>query len=152
MSSVNKAILVGNLGRDPEIRQTKSGDPVATLSLATSERWTDKQTNEKRERTEWHRVVVFGKTAEIAQQYLTKGSKVYIEGAIKTRKWTDDKGVERYTTEIVLSPFRSLLVLLDKKSAGGPPPVNTIDDYGTTRTGQDDTANSETEFDDEVPF
>ena len=152
MSSVNRAILIGNLGHDPEIRQTKSGDSVAGFSLATSERWTDKQTSEKRERTEWHRVVVFGKTAEIAQQYLTKGSKVYIEGAIKTRKWTDDKGVERYTTEIVLSPFRGLLVLPDKKSAGGPPPVNTIDDYGTIRTGQDDTVNSGSEFDDEVPF
>lgn len=100
MASVNKAILVGNLGRDPEIRVMPDGGSMATLSVATSERWRDKQTGEMREQTEWHRVVFFGRAAEVAGEYLRKGSPVYIEGSIRTRKWTDQTGQERYTTEI----------------------------------------------------
>ncbi len=117
MSSVNKVILVGNLGRDPETRQTQAGKPIANFTLATSESWKDRQTGEKRERTEWHRVVIFNEhLAEIAQNYLRKGSKVYLEGQLQTRKWTDQSGTERYTTEIVLQRFRGQIVMLD----GGP--------------------------------
>lgn len=100
MAGINKAIIVGNLGQDPEIRTMQNGDQVATLSVATSESWTDKQTGERRELTEWHRIVLYRRLAEIAGQYLKKGSKVYIEGRIRTRKWQDQHGVERYTTEI----------------------------------------------------
>ncbi|EOM8120649.1 single-stranded DNA-binding protein, partial [Salmonella enterica] len=100
---VNKVILVGNLGQDPEVRYMPNGGAVANLSLATSDTWTDKQTGDKKERTEWHRVVLYGKLAEIASEYLRKGSQVYIEGALRTRKWTDQSGVEKYTTEVVVS-------------------------------------------------
>ena len=106
--SVNKVILIGNLGRDPETRQTQDGRPIVNMSVATSETWKDRQTGERRERTEWHRVVIFGEhLAEIAQRYLRKGSKVYLEGQFQTRKWTDQSGQERYTTEVVLSGFRA---------------------------------------------
>ncbi|MFN4023170.1 MAG: single-stranded DNA-binding protein [Hydrogenophilus thermoluteolus] len=108
MASVNKAILVGNLGRDPEIRVMQDGGSMATLSVATSERWRDKQTGEMREQTEWHRVILFGRNAEIAGEYLRKGSLVYIEGEISTRKWTDQNGQERYTTQIVGDVLRML--------------------------------------------
>ncbi|WP_217125321.1 single-stranded DNA-binding protein [Hydrogenophilus thiooxidans] len=108
MASVNKVILVGNLGRDPETRYLPSGEPVVNLSVATSERWRDKQTGEMREQTEWHRVVFFGRQAEVAAQYLKKGSPVYIEGSIRTRKWTDQNGQERYTTEIRGDTFKML--------------------------------------------
>ncbi|NCA72909.1 MAG: single-stranded DNA-binding protein, partial [Sphingobacteriia bacterium] len=101
MSGINKVILIGNLGADPEIRYTPSGDAVATLRIATSETWKDKQTGERMERTEWHRVILWRRLAEIAGQYLHKGSKVYIEGKLQTRKWTDQSGQDRYTTEIV---------------------------------------------------
>ena len=101
--SVNKVILVGNLGRDPEIRTMQSGDKLAQFSLATSETWNDRQSGERRERTEWHRVVIFGRLAEIAERYLRKGSKVYLEGSLQTRKWQDQSGQDRYTTEVVLS-------------------------------------------------
>ena len=113
---VNKVILIGNLGDDPDVRFTGQGAAVANLSLATSEAWTDKQ-GQKQEKTEWHRVVIFGKLAEIAQQYLNKGSKVYIEGKLQTRKWQDKDGQDRYTTEIVVDPFHGQLQMLD--SAGG---------------------------------
>ena len=104
--SVNKVILIGNLGRDPEVRQTQDGKPVVNFTLATNESWKDRQTGERRERTEWHRVVIFGEgLADIAQRYLHKGSKVYLEGELRTRKWTDQSGQERYTTEVVLSGF-----------------------------------------------
>lgn len=119
--SLNKVLLVGNLGRDPEIRETKSGDRVATLSVATSERWRD-QSGETQERTEWHRVVYFGKTAEIAERYLKKGSKVLVEGKLQTRKWTDDKGQDRYSTEIMGARFGGLTLLdrrEDRDSYGG---------------------------------
>jgi len=113
--SVNKAILVGNLGRDPEIRSLQSGDRSATLSVATSERWKDRQTGEPRERTEWHRVVIFNqRLAEVAERYLRKGSKVYVEGSIQTRKWQDQSGQDRYSTEVVLSQFRGELQMIDR--------------------------------------
>ena len=111
--SVNKVILVGNLGRDPEIRTMQSGDKVANLSLATSETWNDRQTGERRERTEWHRVVIFGRVADVAEQYLRKGSKVYVEGSLQTRKWQDQSGQDRYSTEVVLSGPRGQMTMLD---------------------------------------
>lgn len=118
--SVNKVILVGNLGRDPESRNMQDGSPVVNLSIATSESWKDRMSGERKERTEWHRVVIFNENlARIAQQYLRKGSKVYIEGALQTRKWTDQQGQERFSTEVVLQKFRGELTLLDGKGEGG---------------------------------
>jgi single-strand DNA-binding protein len=117
--SVNKVILVGNLGRDPEIRKMQSGDSVANLSLATSESWNDRQTGEKREKTEWHRVVIFGKLADIAERYLKKGSKIYVEGQLQTRKWQDQSGQDKYSTEVVLRGFGSTFVMLDGRGEGG---------------------------------
>src|ERR1700756_2518638 len=117
--SVNKVILVGNLGRDPEVRSTQDGGKVATLSLATSENWRDKASGERREKTEWHRVVIFNENlAKVAEQYLRKGSKVYLEGALQTRKWTDKEGAERYSTEVVLQGFNSSLTMLDGRAGG----------------------------------
>ena len=116
--SVNKVILIGNLGADPEIRRTQDGRPVANLRLATSDSWKDKTTGERKEKTEWHRVVIFNENlCRIAEQYLKKGSKVYIEGALQTRKWQDQSGQDRYSTEVVLQGFRGELTLLDR--AGG---------------------------------
>lgn len=118
--SVNKVILVGNLGRDPESRNMQDGSPVVNLSIATSESWKDRMSGERKERTEWHRVVIFNENlARIAQQYLRKGSKVYIEGALQTRKWTDQQGQERFSTEVVLQKFRGELTLLDGRGEGG---------------------------------
>lgn len=118
--SVNKVILIGNLGADPEIRAMGSGDRIANLRVATSESWRDKSTGERKERSEWHRVVIFNEhLVKVAESYLRKGSKVYLEGAIQTRKWTDQAGVEKYSTEIVLQKFRGELVLLDGRSEGG---------------------------------
>ncbi len=120
--SVNKAILIGNLGRDPEIRSTQDGTKIANFSVATSESWRDRSTGERRERTEWHRVVIFDeKLTEIAEKYLRKGSKIYIEGQIQTRKWQDQSGQEKYTTEVVLNRFRGTLTMLDSRrdSEGG---------------------------------
>ena len=118
--SVNKVILVGNLGRDPEVRRLGSGDPVVNLRIATSENWRDKASGERKERTEWHSVVIFNENlAKIAEQYLRKGSTVYIEGQLQTRKWTDQSGVEKYTTEIVLQRFRGELTLLGGRGEGG---------------------------------
>jgi single-strand DNA-binding protein len=118
--SVNKVILVGNLGRDPEIRSTQDGTKIANLSLATSETWRDRNSGERRERTEWHRVVIFNeKLCEVAEKYLRKGSKIYIEGALQTRKWTDQSGVEKYSTEVVLQRFRGELTMLDGRQEGG---------------------------------
>ena len=117
--SVNKAIIIGNVGKDPEVRSTQSGKKVVTLSVATSEMWKDRNSGERQERTEWHRVVIFNeRLAEVAEKYVRKGAKVYIEGALQTRKWTDQSGVEKYTTEIVLQQFRGELTLLDGKSGG----------------------------------
>src|ERR1700726_1712144 len=118
--SVNKVILVGNLGRDPEIRSTQDGMRIANLAVATSENWRDKMSGERKERTEWHRVVIFNeRLAEFAEKYLKKGRKVYVEGALQTRKWTDNAGQERYTTEIVLQRFRGDLTMLDGARGGG---------------------------------
>jgi len=119
MAGVNKVILVGSLGRDPEVRNTNSGDAIVHLNLATSETWKDKASGERKERTEWHRVVIFNEHAgKIAQQYLRKGSKVYLEGQLQTRKWTDQSGVEKYSTEVVLNRFKGELTLLDGKRDG----------------------------------
>ena len=144
--SVNKAILVGHLGRDPEIRTTQSGGRVASLSVATGERWRDRATGEQHERTEWHRVVVFDeKLVEICEKYLRKGGKVYLEGQIATRKWTDQAGAERYVTEIVLRQWRSSIVLLGDRRDGDPPPAT-----GTATQAQPAQAGGD--LDDEIPF
>ncbi|MGX0962799.1 single-strand DNA-binding protein [Bradyrhizobium japonicum] len=117
--SVNKVILVGNLGKDPEIRRTQDGRPIANLSIATSETWRDKNSGERKEKTEWHRVVIFNEgLCKVAEQYLKKGAKVYIEGALQTRKWTDQSGAEKYSTEVVLQGFNSTLTMLDGRGGG----------------------------------
>jgi single-strand DNA-binding protein len=162
--SVNKVILVGNLGRDPELRSTQDGMRIANLAVATSESWRDRVSGERKERTEWHRVVIFNeRLAEIAEKYLKKGAKVYIEGALQTRKWTDNSGQERYTTEIVLQRFRGELTMLDgARSAGSPPMEGGYDEgYGggfgdepTTR-GSAPPARARTpvnDLDDDIPF
>ena len=118
--SVNKVILIGNLGRDPEIRRTQDGRPIAILRIATSESWRDKATGERRERTEWHTVVIFNEPlCRIAEQYLRKGSKIYVEGQLQTRKWQDQSGQDRYSTEVVLQGFNSVLTMLDGRNDGG---------------------------------
>ncbi len=118
--SVNKVILVGNLGRDPEIRSLQDGTKVANLSVATSETWRDRESGERRERTEWHRVVIFNdRLADVAEKYLRKGSKVYLEGQLQTRKWTGQEGQDRYTTEVVLQRYRGELTMLDSRAGGG---------------------------------
>ncbi len=118
--SVNKVILVGNLGRDPEIRTTQDGKEIANITLATSESWKDRNTGERREKTEWHRIVVFNEgLIGVIKNYLHKGSKIYVEGALQTRKWTDQSGAERYSTEVVLQGFGSALTMLDSRNAGG---------------------------------
>ena len=118
--SINKVILVGNLGADPEIRQTKDGRPIANLSVATGESWKDKNTGERKEKTEWHRVVIFNEgLAKIAEQYLRKGSKVYLEGQLQTRKWQDQNGQDKYTTEVVLQGYNGNLTMLDSRQGGG---------------------------------
>lgn len=127
MAGVNKVILVGSLGRDPEVRRTTSGDPIVNMSVATSESWKDKRSGDKKEKTEWHRVVIFNENlAKVAESYLRKGSKVYLEGSLATRKWTDKDGIEKYSTEVVLNKFNGTLVLLDGKSSNssddGPAP------------------------------
>ncbi len=118
--SVNKVILIGNLGRDPEVRSMNNGGKVVNLSIATSETWRDKNSGERQEKTEWHRVVIFNeKLGEVAERFLKKGSKVYVEGALQTRKWTDQSGAEKYSTEVVLQRFRGELTMLDGKGGGG---------------------------------
>jgi single-strand DNA-binding protein len=118
--SVNKVILIGNLGADPEIKRTQDGRPIANLRIATSETWRDKSSGERKEKTEWHRVVIFNEgLCKVAEQYLKKGAKVYIEGQLQTRKWTDQGGVEKYSTEVVLQNFNSTLTMLDGRSGGG---------------------------------
>lgn len=118
--SINKVILVGNLGRDPEVRFAQDGTKIVNFSLATSETWKDRQSGERRERTEWHRVVIFNdRLADVAERYLRKGSKIYLEGALQTRKWTGQDGQERYTTEVVLQRYRGELTMLDGRGEGG---------------------------------
>ena len=131
--SVNKVILVGNLGRDPEIRSTQDGTRVANLSVATSESWRDKASGERKERTEWHSVAIFHeKLVEIAEKYLRKGSKIYVEGALQTRKWTDQSGQEKYTTEVVLQRFRGELTMLDGRAGGGGDSPSDGDEMGSS--------------------
>ena len=115
MAGINKVILVGNLGAKPEVKYASNGNAISNLSVATSESWTDKSTGQKQERTQWHRVSLFGKLAEIAGQYLDKGSKVYVEGKLQTRKWQDQNGQDRYTTEVVVSGFNGTLQMLDRR-------------------------------------
>ena len=150
--SVNKVILIGNLGRDPEVRHTNDGVPIVNMSLATSESWRDKSTGERRERTEWHRVVIFNeKLGEVAQKYLRKGSKVYLEGQLQTRKWTDQSGVEKYSTEVVLNRFRGELTMLDTRGGGGD---SYGEQYGESRSAAPASApaGSGDDLDDEIPF
>jgi single-strand DNA-binding protein len=146
--SVNKVILVGNLGKDPETRRMQSGDPVVNLSIATSETWRDKATGERKEKTEWHRVVIFNKNlAEVAEKYLRKGSKVYVEGSLQTRKWTDKDGQEKYSTEVVLQNFRGELTMLDSKGEGGGGRGGSYGGAGEPASSFD-----RGDMDDEIPF
>jgi single-strand DNA-binding protein len=148
--SVNKVILVGNLGKDPEVRRMTSGDPVVNLSIATSESWRDKASGEKKEKTEWHRVVIFNKNlADVAEKYLKKGAKVYVEGQLQTRKWTDKDGAEKYSTEIVLQNFRGELTMLDGRSGG-----EGGGGFGGGKSGAGEAPASfqRDEMDDEIPF
>ncbi len=134
--SVNKVILVGNLGADPEIRRTQDGRPIVNLRLATSETWRDRNTGERRERTEWHRVVIFSEgLAKVAEQYLKKGSKVYIEGQLQTRKWQDQQGQDRWSTEVVLQGFNAQLTMLDKAAGGGMSAGGDFADDGASDYG-----------------
>ena len=155
--SVNKVILVGNLGRDPEVRQTQEGRPIVNLSLATSETWKDRQSGERRERTEWHRIVIFNEhLADIAQRYLRKGSKVYLEGQLQTRKWTDQSGQERYTTEVMIGRFRGDLTMLDGRGDGavrdhgGGPPADPAGGGADADSGG--ASGSGADLDDDIPF
>ena len=155
MAGINKAIVLGNVGKDPEIRTSADGRKVASFSLATSETWKDKESGEKKEATEWHRVVCFNQNlCGVIEQYVKKGSKLYVEGQMKTRKWTDNSGIERYTTEVVLSAFRGEIQLLDGKEKGGsyPPPAEPSDyDDRTTGAGYAP-ANNAAGIDDEIPW
>jgi single-strand DNA-binding protein len=150
--SVNKVILVGNLGKDPEVRRLTSGDPVVNLSIATSESWRDKASGEKKEKTEWHRVVIFNKNlADVAEKYLKKGAKVYIEGQLQTRKWTDKDGAEKYSTEIVLNRFNGTMVMLDGRSGGGGGGDGGFGGGGRG-TNEAPASFQRDEMDDEIPF
>ena len=156
--SVNKVILVGNLGKDPEVRRLNSGEPVVNLSIATSENWRDKQSGERKEKTEWHRVVIFNENlAKVAEQYLRKGSKVYIEGQLQTRKWTDKDGAEKYSTEVVLQKFRGELTMLDGKSEGGgdrayDEGAGFTSGAGKKRVSEGPSEKFSADLDDEIPF
>ncbi|MGV0878033.1 single-stranded DNA-binding protein [Martelella sp. FLE1502] len=154
--SVNKVILIGNLGRDPDIRTTQDGRKIASLSIATSESWRDRTTGERKERTEWHRVVIFSEAlAKIAEQYLKKGAKLYIEGQLSTRKYQGNDGQDRYTTEIVLNGFNAVLTMLDSTGGNRPPPATDPDDYGreTTRDPGGEFARPiSPDLDDDIPF
>jgi single-strand DNA-binding protein len=158
--SVNKVILVGNLGKDPEIRRTQDGRPIANLSVATSESWRDKNTGERKEKTEWHRVVIFSEgLCKIAEQYLKKGSKVYLEGALQTRKWQDKDGVEKYSTEVVLQGFNSTLTMLDGRGGGGASDSSDFGSGGPSMSREQRPAMAgggsggrRDDMDDEIPF
>lgn len=153
MAGINKVILVGNLGAKPEVKYASNGNAIANLSVATSESWTDKNTGQKQEKTEWHRVSVFGKLAEIAGQYLDKGSKVYVEGKLQTRKWQDKTGADRYTTEIVISGFGGTLQMLDRRDdAGGAPRPAASAPQAATPAADPITPVDNTGFDDDIPF
>src|SRR5579885_3133478 len=158
--SVNKVILIGNLGADPEIRRTQDGRPIANLRIATSESWRDKATGERKEKTEWHRVVIFSEgLCKIAEQYLKKGSKVYLEGSLQTRKYTDKEGVEKYSTEVVLQNFNSTLTMLDTRSGGGGGAEMSDDSFGSQGASQPRRqpamaggGGKRGDMDDEIPF
>jgi single-strand DNA-binding protein len=161
--SVNKVILVGNLGRDPEVRRLNNGGQVVNLRIATSESWRDRTTGERQERTEWHSVVIFNENlAKVAEQYLRKGSKVYVEGQLQTRKWTDQNGADRYSTEVVLQRFRGELTLLDRAGGGGAmddagdfgrsSPMEGGRDSGRVSGGRSGGGSLHEEMDDEIPF
>ena len=160
--SVNKVILIGNLGRDPEIRSTQDGTRAANFSVATSETWRDKASGERKERTEWHRVVIFNdRLVDIVEKYLKKGSKVYLEGALQTHKWTDNSGQERYSTEVVLQKFRGELTMLDGRGGGGSgagtgyadePPAAEFSTAGTSGAGRSERRPPVQDLDDEIPF
>jgi single-strand DNA-binding protein len=147
--SVNKVTLVGNLGKDPDVRRTNSGEPIVNLSIATSDTWRDKSSGERKERTEWHRVVIFNENlAKVAEQYLRKGAKVYLEGQLQTRKWTDKDGAEKYSTEVVLNRFRGDLVMLDSRGGGeGGSSSRSMGGGSETPASFD-----RNDMDDEIPF
>ena len=151
--SINKVILVGNLGRDPEVRNTQAGTKVVSFSVATSDTWRDKATGERRDRTEWHNVVIFNSgLADTAEKYLHKGSKVYIEGQLQTRSWDDQNGQKRYTTEVVLQNYNAMLVMLDNRSDSAPAGAADIYDQ-TAGAGWDSSAEAAPQvIDDDVPF
>jgi single-strand DNA-binding protein len=156
-ASLNEVTLIGNLGQDPEVRSTQGGKKVATLSVATSDKWTDKQTGEKKERTEWHRVVIFNEhLIPIVEQYVRKGSKVCIKGKLQTRKWTDTNGIERWSTEVTLAAYHGNVVLLDSRQSSFPPPASNPEDYGNTRVVSNvpphDDPPLPNDLDDEIPF
>lgn len=146
---VNKAILIGHLGRDPEIRYSASGSAIANVSLATTDSWKDRQSGETQERTEWHRVVFFGKLAEIAGEYLKKGSQVYVEGRLQTRKWQDQQGQDRYTTEIVAN---EMTMLGGRGGTQAPVSGNEFDQTPAAESTASGTSDSSGEFDDDIPF
>ncbi len=155
MAGINKVILVGNLGQKPEVKYASNGSAIANLSVATSESWTDKNTGQKQEKTEWHRVSLFGKLAEIAGQYLDKGSKVYVEGKLQTRKWQDQSGADRYTTEVVVSGFNGTLQMLDRRDgpAAGTPQQSAPSAPQAQAPAQDPiTPVDNSGFDDDIPF
>lgn len=161
---LNKVMLIGHLGADPDIRATQDGRKIANFTMATSENWKDKNTGDRHERTEWHRVVVFNDgLVGVIEKYLRKGSKIYIEGMLQTRKWEDKDGITRYTTEIVLKAFNGQLNMLDTQGSGRPPAAESEDEYGKTRTresgeqdrGQqpaEDAPSYDPDLDDEIPF
>jgi single-strand DNA-binding protein len=156
--SLNKVTLIGNLGNDPEIRSTQNGKEIASFSLATSDSWRDKATGDKKERTEWHRIVVFNEgLVNVIKNYVKKGSKLYIEGALQTRKWTDKDGIERYSTEVVLQGFDSAIIMLDGKSGGGesyaPPAYDNYESSSKPSANPSSKPNfAHDEIDDEIPF
>jgi single-strand DNA-binding protein len=159
--SVNKVILIGNLGKDPEVRRMQDGRPVVNLSVATSDSWRDKATGERRERTEWHRVVIFNENlCRIAEQYLKKGSKVYLEGSLQTRKWQDQQGQDKYTTEVVLQGFNGQLTMLDRAGGGGSSEMSESgSDFGSPGPTRERApapalagAGRRDDMDDEIPF
>ncbi|NVZ11702.1 single-stranded DNA-binding protein [Allochromatium humboldtianum] len=152
MAGVNKVILVGNLGADPEIRNMPSGDPVANVRIATSESWKDRNTGEKQERTEWHNVVFFGKLAEIVQQYLHKGSKIYVEGKLRTRKWQTQDGQDRYTTEVVVDMGGTMQMLDTRQQQGDAPAARPSRPASAPSPRQPETADAGADWDDDIPF
>ena len=156
IAGINKVILVGNLGQKPEVKYASNGNAIANLSVATSESWTDKNTGQKQEKTEWHRVSLFGKLAEIAGQYLDKGSKVYVEGKLQTRKWQDQSGADRYTTEVVVSGFNGTLQMLDRRdgpAAGSAPQQSAPAPQAAAAKKADPiTPVDNSGFDDDIPF